>query len=236
MSARRIISTLLCLAALGPAAAAAQASDCPGADVPTAAASAQQVGDAVLCLLNEQRAAAGVPALVADGQLAQMATTYAGLMAGENFFSHVSPEGQTMRDRFAAAHYDFEAAGENLAWAGGATATPAAIVDAWMNSPEHRENILDPDFRQLGVGYAYSVAGQATAYDTEFGTPMAAPSRALTTHRAVTTRRGHAVVRHHARARAAARARARARARRHHHRHTHARHLMWSGAPVGSSR
>jgi uncharacterized protein YkwD len=227
MSARRVMSTLLCLACLGPAAAAAQASDCPGADVPATAESTQQVGDAVLCLLNEQRASAGVPALAADAQLAQMATTYAGLMATESFFSHVSPEGQTMQERFAAADYRFDAAGENLAWAGGTTATPAVIVDAWMHSADHRENILDADFHQLGVGYAYSAAGQAAYYDTEFGTPLAAPTRAVTTHRSVAQRRHPKVTRRHARARAA-----RARARR----HTRARHLVWSEAPVSGHR
>ena len=231
MNVRRTVSTLLCLACLGPAAAAAQASACPGADVPAAAGSAQQVGDAVLCLLNEQRAAAGVPALVADGQLAQIATTYAGLMATENFFSHVSPEGQTMQDRFAAAHYRYQTAGENLAWAGGATATPAAIVDAWMNSPDHRANILDPDFRQLGVGYAYGVAKQAMFYDTEFGTPMPQVARVPTAPRSAPGGRHHALARRRARARAA-----HLRARTRPHRHRRAHHLMWSGGPVNATR
>src|SRR4051794_13572796 len=112
MARRRLLTTILCVSALAPATSAAQAAGCAGADVPANAASMQQVSDSTLCLLNEQRAAAGLPALGADGDLARIAVDYAGQLVTQHFFSHVSPSGQTLQDRFAAVGYDFDAAGE----------------------------------------------------------------------------------------------------------------------------
>ena len=192
MARRRLLTAMLCLTALGPAAGAAQASSRAGADVPAGTASMQQVSDATLCLLNEQRAAAGLAALTADPTLARIAVDYAGQMATQHFFSHVSPSGQTLQDRFAVVGYDFEAAGENLAWAGGSNATAAQIFEAWMNSEGHRANILDPDYRQLGVGFATGTAesgtGTVTTYVTEFGTPHAKTRSVTSTRRARTHR------------------------------------------------
>jgi hypothetical protein len=99
-------------------------------------------------------------------------------MVAQQFFDHVSPDGATLLDRLTAVGYlgssvDTWAAGENIAWGTGDLSTPRSIVQAWMNSPPHRENILDRTFRDIGLGVAVGVpqqgAGDGATYTTDFG-------------------------------------------------------------------
>jgi hypothetical protein len=94
--------------------------------------------------------------------------------------------------------------GENLAWGTGGLATPGAIMQAWMNSPGHRENILNPDFREVGIGVVAgnpaAADGYGATYATEFGAIEGEPARRVRKPRkrarrhlkarAVQTRRG----------------------------------------------
>jgi uncharacterized protein YkwD len=63
--------------------------------------------------------------------------------------------------------------GENIAWGADSGGTPKAIVKSWMHSPPHRANILSPQFRQLGVGFALGhrggKRGERAMYTTDFG-------------------------------------------------------------------
>jgi uncharacterized protein YkwD len=185
MSRHRLICLVLSLAALGPAAASARAADCANAGL-APAAGLQQAGDATLCLLNQQRAAAGLPALTINAHLTQMAADYAQQLVAQQFFDHVSPTGLTLVDRLAAVGYRFTAAGENLAWGTGGMATPAQIMDAWMHSAGHRANILDRDFKEIGVGIVpgspSGAAGDGATYVTDFGTQPAARKAAVRRH------------------------------------------------------
>ena len=72
-------------------------------------------------------------------------------MACNSFFSHTSPTTGTPFDRIAAAGYSYSAAGENIAAGYGA---PAALVEGWMGSEGHRDNILSTSFTHIGLGYA----------------------------------------------------------------------------------
>jgi uncharacterized protein YkwD len=99
-------------------------------------------------------------------------------MVAHNFFSHVSPSHGDLLHRLRAAGYIRPnhgfTAGENIAAAGGAGATPAAIVAMWMNSPDHRANILDPAFRDTGIGVVAALpatvgAGPGATYTQDFG-------------------------------------------------------------------
>ena len=101
----------------------------------------------VLYLVNVERAKVGAPPL----QLAEDLQQSANVRAQEivELFSHTRPDGS---DCFTAMHRRGNTCGENIA-AGHATAEET--VEQWMNSDGHRENILNPDFRELGVGYAY---------------------------------------------------------------------------------
>ena len=176
---------LATLFALLGSAAGSQAATCANDSLVPNAANSAQVADATLCLINEQRAAVGARALVADDTLSAASTAYAADMVARSFFDHESPDGVTLDDRLRAVGYSYDIAGENIAWGEGPLATPAQIVDAWMHSDGHRTNILDPDFRQIGLGIVPGTprgtpsAFQGATYVTDFGTPDAAPTRSV---------------------------------------------------------
>jgi uncharacterized protein YkwD len=153
------------------------AEDCPGADLMPTAADRPAVQAATLCLVNQERTSRGRAALRSQSQLAGVATVYSAQMVREGFFSHVSPEGDTLQDRVRATGYmrpaGVWALGENLAYATGDLATPRVVVSAWMHSAEHRANILQAQFDRVGVGvapgYPYGDQDGAT-YALELGT------------------------------------------------------------------
>jgi uncharacterized protein YkwD len=149
---------------------------CAGANVTPTPASAARVRSATLCLLNRQRARHGLRRLRAQRSLSNAATKYARLMVAKHFFDHVSPAGSTMAQRIQRTAYLHHtrawSLGENLAWGAGMASTPAQIVNAWMHSPGHRRNILDPSFKEIGIGIALGApTGQSAAatYVNEFG-------------------------------------------------------------------
>jgi uncharacterized protein YkwD len=173
----------IAVAAAGVLAATATAAPaqarCSGAGLLPTSANAAKVRHATLCLLNAQRLAHGLHKLHANGRLHHAAAGYAHLMARRNFFSHVSPTGSTPLSRIKRTRYLSGARswtiGENLAWGTGSLATPRATVRAWMNSPGHRANILNPSFREIGIGVAngapvhVGAAGRGATYATDFG-------------------------------------------------------------------
>ena len=77
-------------------------------------------------------------------------------MLARAYFAHESPEGKTVRERSRDAGYDWRAIGENIAEG---QLSVAEVMDTWMHSPGHRRNILDRDFRELGVGLALGRSG-----------------------------------------------------------------------------
>jgi uncharacterized protein YkwD len=96
----------------------------------------------------------------------------------DRFFDHVSPTGATFVQRIRQTDYLASAAswslGENLAWGSGFYATPRETVSSWMHSPGHRHNILDPRYREIGIGVAPGTPTDAggvpgATYATEFG-------------------------------------------------------------------
>lgn len=170
-------AAILAIAAPAANANAAHAANatCAGANLTPNAASAAKVRSATLCLLNRQRARHGLHRLRAQRSLSHAATNYARLMVAKHFFDHVSPAGSTMASRIARTSYLHHtrawSLGENLAWGAGTSSTPAQIVNAWMHSPGHRRNILDPSFKEIGIGIALGApTGQSGAtYVNEFG-------------------------------------------------------------------
>jgi uncharacterized protein YkwD len=112
---------------------------------------------ATLCLINRERAAHGVRPLRANRRLTRAAQAHSRSMAAGDYFEHDGPGGSTPLARLRAAGYISSArvgfeVGENIAWATSSLATPRAIVAAWMSSPGHRANILNPRYRETGVG------------------------------------------------------------------------------------
>jgi uncharacterized protein YkwD len=155
--------------------AAAAPGGCPHADeAPSSVAGARS---ATLCLLNLERAHRGLRPLRSDSRLQLAATAYSRRMVRQHFFDHVGPDGSTLRQRIATAGYGgWTSIGENLAWGSGSLGTPQKIVGDWMQSPGHRANILQPAFRQIGIGVARgaplsAVSGTAAVYTTDFARP-----------------------------------------------------------------
>jgi hypothetical protein len=114
--------------------------------------------------VNAERAAAGIPPLGYNAELTAAARLHARDMADSNYFSHDSLDGTRFFERILEAGYDYAACGENIA---AGYANPHEVVDAWMDSDGHRENILDPDFCEIGVGYAYVAESTYKHYWTQ---------------------------------------------------------------------
>jgi uncharacterized protein YkwD len=108
-----------------------------------------------LSALNADRAANGLPPLRINMGLTRLAGDYAQDMINRNFFAHNNPEGQTPFDRMRARGIPFGYAGENLA----INNSVSAAEQAFMNSPGHRANILNPHYTQVGVGVRYNGGG-----------------------------------------------------------------------------
>jgi uncharacterized protein YkwD len=102
----------------------------------------------MLSLVNEERAAAGLPALAPDPEMAAVARAHARDMFARGYFSHYTPEKQDPFDRMGAAHVSFLTAGENLALG----QTLLICHRGLMNSPGHRANILHTGFGRVGIG------------------------------------------------------------------------------------
>ena len=125
---------------------------------------------------NQNRASNNLPQLQVNPLLQAAAQEKANDMATKGYFAHTSPQGVTPWYWFENVGYSFDYAGENLAVN---FSDSQDVTNAWMNSPEHRANILDGDFTQIGIATAQGVYnGQSATYVVEeFGTPapVAAP-------------------------------------------------------------
>jgi uncharacterized protein YkwD len=97
--------------------------------------------------LNRERTAQGLPALQWDESLAAAARQHATRMAQQNVLSHQLPGEAPVQDRATRAGARFSLIAENIALA----PNPATIHSAWMQSPHHRENILDPQLTEVGI-------------------------------------------------------------------------------------
>jgi uncharacterized protein YkwD len=135
---------------------------------------------AVLCLVNTERAQNGRPPLSTNPQLEAAAESHGKEMIQLDYFDHVAPSGLTPVDRIRSTGYipNSEVGyviGENLAWGTLSLATPQAIVNAWIASPEHLANILEGKYRDTGIDVEPEVPaslGEGAAgglYTQEFG-------------------------------------------------------------------
>ncbi|WP_200302690.1 CAP domain-containing protein [Streptomyces adelaidensis] len=122
---------------------------------PVEVSSETQAEAAVLQLVNEERAKAGCSPVAASSDLAKLAETFSEDMALRDFFDHTNPDGEDPWDRAAALGIT-GLGGENIARG---QATAEAVMEAWMNSPGHKANILNCDFKTLGVGVHLGAGG-----------------------------------------------------------------------------
>jgi uncharacterized protein YkwD len=102
---------------------------------------------------NLERAKKGLPSLVWDPELCRLARNHSKNMARSGYFSHLTSDGQRLRDRvreIGITHYT--ALGENIAYNLGYEDPGAFAVERWMLSPAHRANILESGFKAMAVG------------------------------------------------------------------------------------
>ncbi|MGR6972959.1 CAP domain-containing protein [Streptomyces cynarae] len=109
----------------------------------------------VLRLVNQERAKVGCSPVTPNGPLRKLAEAFSEDMAARNFFDHTDPDGKDPWQRAAVLGIT-DLGGENIARG---QATPQDVMDAWMNSPGHRANILNCDFTTLGVGVHFGSGG-----------------------------------------------------------------------------
>ena len=108
----------------------------------------------VVALVNEERTKAGLSALTLDENIASAALIRSKEI--ETSFSHTRPDGRGFGTVLTDNGITYRGAGENIAWG---QKTPEAVMTAWMNSAGHRANILDPNFKKIGVGHRQSSSG-----------------------------------------------------------------------------
>ncbi|MEU0691449.1 CAP domain-containing protein [Streptomyces uncialis] len=110
----------------------------------------------VAALVNTERNANGCKDITTDARLNRAAEGHSRDMAERDYFDHTSPDGRGVGDRVTAAGYEWSAVGENIAVG---QPTAVAVVEAWLESPGHRANILNCDYTQMGLGVDTSDGG-----------------------------------------------------------------------------
>jgi uncharacterized protein YkwD len=138
--------------------------------------SLHQMRSSVLCLLNRIRAHYKLHALAYNKALRTSASAHSVSMVVHGYLAHEGPGG-SMDHRISRAGYLPSGGqfviGEDIGGGGGRLGSPIAVVRDWMHSPPHRRNILDPSFRDAGVGVArgfpYGGGGRAATYTVDFG-------------------------------------------------------------------
>jgi uncharacterized protein YkwD len=170
-AARRVttlVVTLVASISFGSV-AAASAHGCAAAHTTIAHASRAELQRAVVCIINHERHHRGLPGLRESSRLNRSAQGWTNVMVTHRDFSH----GADFASRISAVGFDWSNVGENIAT--GYT-TPARVVKAWMASKGHCQNILNPQYRDVGTGVSgASIAGHSTLAGTwtqDFGLLM----------------------------------------------------------------
>jgi len=131
----------------------------------------------VIKLTNQKRVEAGLTPLNTNPILQEAAQAKAADMLAHDYWAHVSPGGVTPWDFFKNNGYTYRFAGENLARD---FSNPSSVVDAWMASQSHKENLLSPKYEEIGVAV---VEGDLAGVDTTlvvqlFAAPVAKTAQA----------------------------------------------------------
>jgi uncharacterized protein YkwD len=108
-------------------------------------------------IINKERVMTDLPPLKLSDKLNTAAKNKALDMSAKQYFSHISPvDGKKWSDFIKESNYNYEEAGENLA---NGFNNPVEMVASWMKSPSHKENILNKDVDETGIGYSYGKLG-----------------------------------------------------------------------------
>ncbi len=172
-----VVAAVLALA--GPLAGTASASPCKrfGNTMPNHL-SHRHARMAVRCFLGRKREHHGLHNLRTNSRLKRAAQKHTDYMQRDKCFDHECPGERSVLGRLEHVNYIVGGLrrwlyGENIAYGGSHYGTPKAIFRAWMHSPEHRHNILNPAFRQIGIGFARGIppkpGSTGSTFTTDFG-------------------------------------------------------------------
>lgn len=150
---------------------------CAGANLIPDAGNLAQARTATLCLVNQERMLHDERALRTNRALTSAASRHNQEMVTRDYFGHIGMRGDAPSSRILGAGYMTGGrsscmVGENIAWGTLTESTPAAIVETWIESPPHLENILNGRFRDSGIAITPAVPGtseQGATYTQDFG-------------------------------------------------------------------
>ncbi len=132
----------------------------------------------MLDLHNQARANNGIPPLCVHPDLTEAARFHSQEMLDKGYFSHDSRNGESIKARlerfgYAFAGHPYWKYGENVSWGSGHMGAADHRFDDWMDSPDHRANILDKNFLEVGIGArtgTFEAQDGAKMYTVDFGT------------------------------------------------------------------
>jgi uncharacterized protein YkwD len=171
-----VLAAALLLAALVAPAGAAARPPCGHSTAAPNRLSLAEMRNSELCLMNRVRAHFHLHRLAFNVDLRNSAIGHSDSMVVHRYFAHEGPGG-SVDSRISRAGYLSRARaftiGENIAAGTGRAGSPWAIFEDWMHSPPHRANILEPSYRDVGVGVArgfpFGGAAGAATYTVDFG-------------------------------------------------------------------
>lgn len=124
-------------------------------------------------LHNQTRASRDIPRLCIHPKLQKAARAHSRDMIRRNYFAHdTKGSNKTFSQRLRAYGYNWRLCAENLTWGSGYKGKPANRFRSWMDSPQHRPNILDRRMREVGIGVAtgtFQGSSNASVYTADFG-------------------------------------------------------------------
>lgn len=165
-------------ASLASSSADAAGGGCRSAKSSPSDLSKRQAAKSILCLINQERKSHGLRSVDRQGEQTKAARQHSRQMIRSTCFSHQCPGERELVSRMQHADYlpcnCYWGVGENLAYGEKSYGSPKSIMRAWMNSPEHRANILNGQYEHVGIGIVWGTPvggasrGSAT-YTTDFG-------------------------------------------------------------------
>ena len=108
--------------------------------------------------VNIHRELGGKPPLRLDNRLTAAAQKHAKNMSEIFFFDHLSPDGRGVVERVTEEGYPWGVIAENI---GAGLSSPKSMVKAWMNSQDHRDNLLSGEFNDVGIGYSQPLKNES---------------------------------------------------------------------------
>jgi len=150
--AAALFVTLTSTGGAGDRAAAAAKAKCPKANASPGEASIEQLGDAVLCLIGNERRKADLKSVDRNGALTRVASKHAAVMIDEDCLEHRCKGEKSLNERIVNSGYPKPGEHYSFGEITGCSLTPEAMVDAWTGSRVHRKRILGRGYRDIGIG------------------------------------------------------------------------------------